>query len=182
MTAPPVSAPTTSVGDRIDGVQLALRIGVVVAGLAAVASIRLAATEPQPVLDLAILVLLGFCVLLPDWPAGLLVVMFVGVDWALAVDDPTTPWAMAAGAAVAMFHSTLALVTVAPIGARLEHPTRRRWARRTSLVVALVVPTWLAVVVAERLELGASQLLVGLALLVVAVGAMWLRRGDLGRG
>ena len=179
MTAPVTLAPTKSVVDRVDGGQLALRIVVVLAGLAAVASIRLAATESQPMLDLAIVALVGFSALFPDWHSGLLVVALVGVGWALAVDDPATPWAMAAAAAVAAFHSTLALATIAPIGARLDRATYRRWARRTAAVIALVPPTWLAVVVAERLEFGASQLLVGLALVVVAVGAMWARRGDL---
>lgn len=181
MTAPMAQTPTESIFGRVDSRQVALRIGVVLTGLAAVASIRLAATESQPVLDLVIVVLVGFSAVFPDWHSGLAVVVLVGVDWALVVDDSATPWTMAAGAALVAFHSTLALATIAPIGARLARATWRRWARRTAVVIAAVVPTWLAVVVAERLDIGSSQLLVGLALVVVALSAMWSRRGDLGR-
>lgn len=175
------AASTEPVFGRFDVGQLGLRMGIVLAGLAALASIRVAATDPQPVVDVAIVMLVGFSVLFPDWHSGLAVVALVGVNWALAVDDPVTPWAMAAGASLAAFHSTLALATIAPVGARLDRATWRRWARRTAVVIALVLPTWLAVAVVDRLELGASQLLIGVALLTVALIAMWSRRGDFER-
>ena len=185
MTAPVTASSSASSSSapplfgRVDRGQLALRIAVVLTGLAAVASIRLAATEPQPALDLAIVLLVGVSALFPDGHAGLAVVALVGADWALAVDDPDTPWVMVTGVAVAAFHVALALATIAPIGARLAHATWQRWARRTAVVVALVPPTWIAVLVIGRLDLGTSQVLVGLALLVVAVVAMWSRAGDL---
>lgn len=181
MTAPLTLASTQSIVDRFDRTHVALRIAIVLAGLGAVAAIRVAATAPQPVLDLAIVVLVGSSALFPDGHSGLAAVALVGVDWALAVDDPSTPWVMAVGAAVATFHSALALATIAPVGARLERATGRRWVRRTALVVALVPPTWIAVIVADRLELAANQLLVGLALLVIALTAMWSRHGELGQ-
>lgn len=181
MTEAAVPAPRRWVSGRVDGGQALLRLVVVLSGLAALASIRLAATEPRPVLDLVIVGLLAVTALFPDRHAGLAVVALVGVDWTLSVDDATTPWAMAAGAALVTFHSTLALATIAPIGARLEDTTPRRWARRTATVIALVLPTWLAVGFADRLELGVNQLLVGLALLAVALIAMWSRHGGLGR-
>lgn len=175
MTVPIASM--QSIAPRLARTQLALRLVIVLAGLAAVVSIRLAAAEAEPVLDLVIVVLVLVAALFPDGHAGILVVVAVGVNWVLAVDDPTTQWVMVGAVAVAVFHSALALATVAPLGARLERATLWRWARRTALVVSSVPPVWLCVVLADRLDIGTSQLLVGVALLVVAAWTMWSRRG-----
>ncbi len=177
MTAPLASAPP--IAHRLDRVQLALRMLVVVAGLVAVGSIRLAATDAQPALDVAIIVLVTVAALFPDGHAGLAAVAVVGVDWVLAVDDASSAWVMVLAVSMVWFHAALALTTVSPIGARPEPATLRRWARRTAVVAASVPPTWLAVVAAGRLDVGTSQLLVGAALLVVAASAMWSRRGSL---
>lgn len=178
MSSLAAGAATSSQSARFDGVQLALRLVIVVAGLSAVASIRLAAAEPQPVPDLAIAALVGVAALFPDGHWGLAVVALVAVDWGLAVDDVTTPWVIAAAVTMVAFHSALAVATIAPIGARLAPATLRRWARRTVVVVASAPPCWLAVVVVERLDPGSNQVLVGAALVVVALAAMWSRRGD----
>ena len=121
---------------HVDPAAVALRSVLLASGISAwlftsVASHRLAGG-----MGFVIVALTARCARYPDGHAGLLVVAAVTIDWLATLHDHATPWSMATAAALALLHSTAAAASVAPTGASWTVAMRRRWARRSLLLVA----------------------------------------------
>ena len=125
--------------------QFQLRVLILLSGLAMVGAVRGAANEAQPALDVAVICLAGACALFPDSHLGLVVVVLAGADWMIAVDDETTPWAVSAAVAVALFHTSLAMASVAPFRASFSTVTVRKWIGRAATAALMAFLMWLAV-------------------------------------
>jgi hypothetical protein len=144
--------------------------------LVALVCIAGAAHRTRPAMDVAMLVLAGWCALHPDGHAGLLVVGLLAVDWLATVHDVTTPWSIGAAASVAVFHASMAAATVAPPGAPWTLPMCRRWARRTLVVGAASTGTWAVVAVSHSHHPPGGGLLLGGSLLTLAFATVGARQ------
>ena len=158
------------------GVGLALRLLSLVSPLVAVACVWAAAGHTVPSVAVVVFVLAAVCAFLPDSHAGLVVVLVVGLHWLTTVDDPTTPWAVAVAASLAVFHTSLAAATVAPPSAVWTRSMRRRWLRRFGGAAAASAATWVAVRAIHGRRPGGAAALVVAALVLLAGAAAWARR------
>ncbi len=159
--------------------QLLLRATTVAGAVLAIGCTRLAADEPLVELEVAVLVLSLLCAAMPDSHVGLLVVIAIGATWLAVVDDPTTPWAVGAAVGVALFHTSLAAASVAPLAARWGRAMRHRWGRRLLVQVAVAVPVWVQVALVGRIDIPASSIVMTGALLVLAIAGLWAAQGGL---
>ncbi len=166
---------------RARGVGLVLRVLVLVCPLVALACIRVAGTA-TPFIELIVVGLTMYCTVVPDGHVGLLVVLLIGIDWLVRVDDTTTPWALVVALVLLVFHTALAAAGIAAPAAVWTPAMRRRWLRRTAVLALACVASWLLVAAVNVYELAASSALVGAALLVLMVAGMWARDLTLGDG
>ena len=113
----------------------------------------------------------------PDSHAGLAGVLLVGVNWVVAVDDVTTPWAIGVAASTAVFHTSMSASSVSPASARWTAAMRRRWGRRALALTASTAPCWMVVAVVAEVELDGSAVLLAAALAAIAGGGLWAVRG-----
>jgi hypothetical protein len=162
------------------GTAIVLRVAIALGGLVVIAATWAAADgDVVSWLAAAAMVLLVLCVVDPDGASAAGWLAVSGAHWLLAVDDVTTPWAVVAATGLAVTHIAAAAAGVAPAGARWTPAMRRRWARRTAVVLPSALAVWGLVRVADGRDIGASGPLVGVALLVVAGGLVWVRRASL---
>ena len=128
-------------------------------------------------LTIAIGVLTVVCVVHPDSHIGLLMVVLLGLQWLQAVDDPATPWGLAAATCLALFHTALAATTVAPPSARWTQAIARRWSRRGLMLLAPGAGTWLMIAVLDdRRPAGSAELLTA-SLVLIALAGVWAGTG-----
>jgi len=167
---------------RARGVGLVLRVLILVSPLIAVGCTRLAAGYTEPAIDLIIVGLALSCAVVPDSHVGLLVVLLVGIEWLATVGDPATPWSVAVAVSFTIFHAALAAATVAPPAARWTAAMCRRWARRSSAVMAASAGTWATSAAIDTLDVASSSVLVTASLLVLAIGGLWATAGTLDPG
>ena len=153
--------------------QVALRIAVLASAAAVVGFTRAAAASPLLVLELVIVGLAALCAVMPDSHVGLLVVLLVGVNWVVAVDDATTAWAIGAAASIGLFHLSMSAASVSPAAAAWTPAVRRRWGRRSLTPISAVLPMWLLVNAVVRVEIGGSSVVLAGALAAIAVGGLW---------
>ena len=166
---------------HVDPAAVALRAVLLASGISAWLFTSLASHRLAGGMGFVIVALTARCARYPDGHAGLLVVAAVTIDWLATVHDHATPWSMATAAALALLHSTAAAASVAPTGASWTVAMRRRWARRSLLLVATGAVAWLVVAVAHRSRAGGRPVVVVVALVVVSLGGLWLRFGtDMG--
>jgi hypothetical protein len=158
---------------RVRGAGVVARLLMLLSPLAMTACTNAAATDLLRPLVIAIGVLTVVCVVHPDTHVGLLMVVVLGIQWLQAVDDPATPWAMAAAAWLAVFHTATAAATVAPPSARWTSSMVRRWCRRAALLVLPGAGTWLVVAALEDHQPAGSSVLITTALLALAAGGVW---------
>jgi hypothetical protein len=152
---------------------------IVASSVIAVGCTRLASDDPIPALEILVVGLALICAPFPDNHLGLLVVVLIGFNWVLAVDDPTTPWSIGAGISLAVLHTSLAATGVAPLAAPWTRAMYRRWGRRLLTVAAATIPAWALAAALSRTDIPGSPALLVAALLALAVGAVWARHGDL---
>lgn len=157
--------------------QITLRVGIIAGALLMVIATRLAAGEPVPPIDAAVVALAIVCAGVPDTHVGLAVIVLGWIGWLVAVDDPTTPWAIAMAGGTITFHAATAAATIGPLSASLDPRTLRRWVARSATAAATALPVWLAVVVVEGLDPDASATTAALALFAIAAGAIFARYG-----
>jgi hypothetical protein len=159
---------------RARGVGIMLRMLVLVSPLAALMCTRMAGGSAV-VVELCVVVLTGWCVVVPDSHVGLLVVLLVGVGWLFSVDDASSPWALAAALALLVFHTSLAAASVAAPGAVWSSSMRRRWLRRAGVLAVTCGATWLLVAAVNLSEVAGSSALVVAAFVVLALAGLWAR-------
>jgi hypothetical protein len=162
---------------RAHGVGLVLRVLILVSPLVSVGCTRLAAGHTVPAIDLVVVALASACVVVPDSHLGLVVVLLIGIEWLATVDDPATPWSVAAAMSIAVFHAAMAAASVAPPAARWTSAMCRRWMRRSFVVMAASAGTWAIMTVINTFDLASSSVLVTASLLTLAIAGLWARDG-----
>ncbi|MCP4958269.1 MAG: hypothetical protein GY925_03260 [Actinomycetia bacterium] len=152
--------------------QALLRAAIVVGGMFCLLIIRVASTN-NPIVAIEVAILLGtlLSAAAPDSHVGLLVTLFIVVDWITSVEGRTSPWAMAVAASLALFHTSMAASSIAPRARTWTPAMRRRWAGRLLVAAAAGVATWLVVVLIQHLSLGTNHMVVTTGLLTLAVAA-----------
>jgi hypothetical protein len=159
---------------RARGVGFVLRMLALASPPAALVCTRMAGGSAV-VVELCVVMLTGWCVVVPDSHVGLLVVLLVGVGWQFSVDDTTSPWALAAALALLMFHTSLAAASIAAPGAVWSSSMRRRWLRRAGVLAVTCAATWLLVAAVNVYDVTSSAALVVAALVVLALAGLWAR-------
>lgn len=154
------------------------RAAVVALSLASVAvslGCLLLTTHRGPAWPAVVVVVLALVTtILPDSWAALVTLLAYGTWWLVAVQDPTTPWALPAALGLLTFHATVSHGAVGPPRIAGERATLRRWWRDCAVVA---VPTALAAVMVTVAHDPSStpRLVVGVTLLLVAL-LLWVTR------
>jgi hypothetical protein len=156
-----------------------LRGLVLTSTVVAITCTRFAAYRTVPVLDVAIVCLALVCAAVPDSHTGLLVVALVGIEWWATVDDRVTPWSLAAAAALAVFHVSMAAASLAPVAARWTPAMSRRWLRRTAVLGAAICITWAGLAAIGDHRVRGNEFVLAAALIVVACAALWARTASI---
>jgi hypothetical protein len=115
----------------------------------------------------------------PDRHTALFVIVVVAWHWMVAVDDIATVWLPVAAVCLLVFHTATALAASVPNGGNLPAVVVARWAGRAGLVAFAVVAMWGLVVVFDRREAAGNGALTGLALVLVALAAAFIRTRSL---
>jgi len=156
-----------------------LRGLVLTSPLVGVACTWLAADRTIIALDVVVVALAIVCAVLPDSHTGSLVVVIVGIEWWATVDDPVSPWLLAAALALTVFHVSMAAATVAPPAARWTPAMSRRWLRRSAVVGAATFVGWAGVALIGDHRVHGNSLLLAAALVTLACAVMWARTGSI---
>lgn len=178
MSEPTVSEPWLLMA-RARGIGLLLRVVIGVAPLIALGCTLLAADQTLPFVKFVIIAVSLVCVVYPDSHLGLFVVVLLGVEWLVTVDDPTTPWSIAVAASMALFHTSMAAAGVIPSSAAWSTSMRRRWGRRCVTLMLPAPVMWLLVVAVDNRNSAGSQVLLAASLVTLVTAAVWARAGTL---
>lgn len=175
MTTPEVvgQAEHSKLQDRLAWSAVVVRSLIVLSPLAAIGATWLAAHRTVPALAAPVILLSIACAARPASHLGLLVVAGIAIQWIAIVDDHTTPWSIAAAAALAVFHATHAAATVAPPTTAWTPAMRIRWSRRTAILIVASAFTWVGVKLLNSHAPAASTALLTTALLTLAATGLW---------
>ncbi len=132
---------------RARGTGLVLRLLVVAGALITMGAARLAGDGGSALAAAAVGAALVWAAA-PDTHAGIVVLVLVGVDWWVSVDDVTTPWSIAAAGGIAIAHVSAAASTVAAPSTPWTAEMIARWTRRTVGVVVPAAVLWAVVEIA----------------------------------
>ncbi len=129
-----------------------------------------------PVLVLVIALAIG-AAFAPESHTALVAEAIVVWQWLASTDDPATPWVVPMALCLFAFHTTIALMAVTPIGARVDRSILIRWLGRSVYVVVATVAMWSIVYVVSDQDLGGNAVVtfagfVTLSVLVVLVRAL----------
>lgn len=111
---------------------------------------------------------------------GSITIALVALAWLGFVGDVTTPRAIVVASCLYSFHVLLALMAATRHTSPLDHRILLRWAARSVVVLATTVAVWLCVVAVDGQIRSGSAELTFAGLIVVAAGAVALRREVLG--
>lgn len=126
--------------------------------------------------SVGVLVLAVVGVRQPDTLVPTAVVGFVIARWVVSDGSPTSPAVLAIAAALALFHTTVALLASVPVRATVPREVLRRWAVRWVVVVGLTAAWWGALLVLDRRDAGGSSIVTVAALAAVVLGVALVRR------
>ncbi len=153
--------------------QWLIRALILTAALLCVGFSRVAG-EPLYVIEIVVVAFAGKCAVHPDSHVGLLVVLAVGINWVVAVEDATNPWVIGVAASLALFHTSVAAASVAPLGAAWTPTLGRKWGGRLAAIAFLSLPTWLIVHAIEQRGIEPHPLLFIGALVALTLTALRL--------
>jgi hypothetical protein len=126
------------------------------------------------ILLVAVLTLL--CVARPDSNIGLLLVVVIGVYWAITVDHRLNFWTLPAALSLLLVHTSLAASTTSPVD-RPSNATRDRWTRRTAIVGIVTAGVWVVAYAFSQVTSPRSVLLSALSFVVLCAIALLVRAG-----
>jgi len=175
MTTPEIGskAAHSKFDDRLAWSAVVVRSLIVLSPLAAIGATWLAAHRTVPAVTAPVLLLSIACAARPASHLGLPVVAGIAIQWIAIVHDHTTPWSIAAAAALAVFHVAQAAATVAPPTATWTPAMRVRWIRRSSILIIASAFTWACVELLNSHTPAASTALLTTALLTLAATGLW---------
>lgn len=106
---------------------------------------------------------------------ALAALLLVTLAWVASRPDALSPWSLVLAVLMLTTHCAVALRSSLPPGAPPDRLIVLRWLRRMGCVVAVTTAVYLAGIAVHRVHSGGSELVVVLALLVVAVLVLVLR-------
>jgi hypothetical protein len=165
-----VLADTTGLLDRIalsSRQQLWLRLVVLASGLAFLGLVPAAGGGIHPVLTAVALVLLGVTVLVPESNAPLGLVLYLGGLWVVTVPRTLGVEVLLAAVVLTALHLACALASYGPPGLTLDRPFLVLWWRRFGYCLGAAGLVWLLSRGVLLLDLPASGLALGAALVLV---------------
>ncbi len=167
---------------RARGAGVVLRALMLMSPAVAVGCTWLAAGHTVPVINVMIFGLALVCVVLPDSHFGLLVALLIGIEWLATVHDRTTPLSVGAAVSLAVFHASMAAASVAPPAATWTGAMRRRWMRRSAVLMVASAGTWAVVAAIRGHHVAGSAVLVAASLIAIASAGLWAREGTFDAG
>lgn len=102
--------------------------------------------------------------------------------WVVSTPRTLTPWSVVLAVLMLTTHAAVALRSSAPPGARLGSTVLLRWLRRWAAVMGVTGLAYLLALALDKLHHGGSQVVVGLALGLLGVLVLLLRRETLREG
>jgi len=177
-----MSSAASRVTDVLDGLsrlsvqQWLLRASAPVGASVVLLLERLAGGDVQPwFLAVALLQALLVAVM-PDSSAGLVLVLLLGVHWAMFAPAAVTGWVLGAALALLGVHLGATLASYGPPSLVLHRTLVLRWGRRAGAVAAGTAAIWLLVRVSPSGVGSAGGWATGLALLVLLAWTVRLTR------
>ena len=117
-----------------------------------------------------------FVASLPDSGGGLVLVLLLGVHWAMFVPEAVSGWVLGAAMTLLGMHLGAALASYGPPSLVLRPALLQRWARRGLLVAGATVLVWLAARLWPSAHGSGAGWASGAALLVLLVWTLRLTR------
>jgi hypothetical protein len=115
-----------------------------------------------------------------DSRTALFGLLLIGLLWLTSNPDARAPWSLVLASLMLIAHAAAALRSTLPPGARLDASIVWRWVFRVAATLALTALTYLLVVAADYVEPTGSELMISLALVVLAALVLLLRRETVG--
>ena len=145
----------------------ALRAVVLVTPLVFLALIPVGGGVFHPVFSAVAVGLAVLVALLPEGSAALGLVLYLGVLWMLSAPEPLGCWTLLATADLYLLHLACTLLSYGPPGHRPDATLLGLWSRRSVLCLGAAVLVWLVARTVSFLDLPASSIALGLALVVL---------------
>ena len=145
----------------------ALRAVVLVTALVFLALIPAGGGVFHPVFSAVAVGLAVLVALLPEGNAALGLVLYLGVLWMLSAPEPLGGWTLLSTADLYLLHLACTLLSCGPPGHRPDATLLGLWSRRSVLCLGAAVLVWLAARTVSFLDLPASSIALGLALVVL---------------
>ena len=170
---------TTSHAANARGAALFVRLMIAASALLAAGCVSYLSDSSRPWQWMVIVGVPGIAsAVLPDSHFGLVVVAGLAVPWLIHDAEPRSPWSLALGVLLAVFHVSMAAASAAPGAARWTAAMSRQYVQRVLAASGATAFTWMVVIGLTEYE-PSSPLVAVAALLVLAVGAVWARTGAL---
>jgi hypothetical protein len=145
----------------------ALRAVVLVTPLVFLALIPVGGGVFHPVFSAVAAGLAVLVALLPEGNAALGLVLYLAVLWMLSAPEPLGGWTLLATADLYLLHLACTLLSYGPPGHRPDATLLGLWSRRSVLCLGAAVLVWLVARTVSFLDLPASSIALGLALVVL---------------
>ena len=145
----------------------ALRAVVLVTAFVFLALIPAGGGVFHPVFSAVAVGLAVLVALLPEGNAALGLVLYLGVLWMLSAPEPLGGSTLVATADLYLLHLACTLLSYGPPGHRLDATLLGLWSRRSVLCLGAAVLVWLVARTVSFLDLPASSIALGLALVVL---------------
>lgn len=168
---------TTSHAANARGAALLVRVMIATSALLAAGCVSYLSDSARPWQWMVIVGVPGIAsAVLPDSHFGLVVVAAVVVPWLIHDAEPRSPWSLALGVLLAVFHVSMGAASAAPGAARWTPTMCRRYGQRVLAAAGATAFTWMVVIGLTEYE-PSSPVIAVAALFVLAVGAVWARTG-----
>jgi hypothetical protein len=152
---------------QTSGQQRALRAAVVVGTVAVLVAVAAAGGGFHPLLDLFALLAAVVVAVLPESHAGVALLLTLGLYWVVLVPEQLGVWLLVAAAGLGLVHLCATLAAYGPAGHHVDAALLRTWARRAGVALVATLAVWLLTRALGVLDLPASRLALGAALLVL---------------
>ena len=151
---------------------VALAVGTVVVASASLAK-STSLADTWVVFVVAVLALVG--AVEPDEHLATIVMAIVVFHWLVLDQDTASPWSLAIGASLFIFHTLVALMAVTPHTSVIGRTVLVRWLTRSIVPAVAMIGTWLLVVAFERRDSPGNVALSTAALAVLAAAVVTFR-------
>ena len=160
--------------------RVTLRAVVVGAALVGMLGVRWTGTEPSAFLSLVVAGLAAYASMRPDSAFGALLVGLIGLHWFSATDGTSLAWSVVPALCLLAVHTGLAALSVTPPQSALPTPFLVRWATSAGAVAVTTLAAWVLGLSLESQDLPGHVLLTALGFVALVVAAIVLGQRALG--